>query len=134
MPTTLGLNGGKLAPCPDSPNCVSSLATDPRHAIAPFALNRSQGAAKEELRQAAAKLPRARLVSETDDYLHFEFRSLIFRFVDDVEFHLDTASKTIHVRSASRVGQSDFGVNRRRVESIRALLPEAMRSKPAGGL
>ncbi len=127
-PTNLGLTGGKLAPCPDSPNCVSSLATDPRHAIAPFALDRSAGAAKEELRRAAASLPRAKLITEQDVYLHFEFRSLIFRFVDDVEFHLDAATKTIHIRSASRVGHSDLGVNRRRVEAIRARLPEGMRS------
>lgn len=133
-PTNLGLNGGRLAPCPDSPNCVSSAATGPRHAIAPFALDRSFGAAKEELRQAAAKLPRAKLITEQENYLHFEFRSLVFRFVDDVEFHLDEATKTIHIRSASRVGHSDFGVNRRRIEAIRALLPEAMRSKPAGNL
>lgn len=133
-PTNLGLTGGKLAPCPDSPNCVSSQATDAGHAIAPFALDRSPGAAREELRQAATKLPRAKLISEQENYLHFEFRSLIFRFVDDVEFHLDAATKTIHVRSASRVGHSDLGVNRRRVEAIRALLPAAMRSKPAGNL
>lgn len=123
VPNNLGLTGGKLAPCPESPNCVSSLATDPRHAILPFVLDRSLDAAREELKQAASKLPRVRLVTERDNYLHFEFRSLVFRFVDDVEFHLDEAAKTIHVRSASRVGHSDFGVNRRRVESIRARLP-----------
>ncbi len=127
-PSSLGLTGGKLAPCPDSPNCVSSTATDPRHGIAGFALDRSLGAAKEELKQAVAKLPRVKLISEQDNYLHFECRSFLFRFVDDVEFHLDAATKTIHVRSASRVGHSDFGVNRRRIEAIRALLPEAMRS------
>lgn len=127
-PTNLGLTGGKLAPCPNSPNCVSSTATDPRHAIAGFALDRAAGAAKEELRAAIAKLPRAKLISETDNYLHFEFRSFIFRFVDDVEFHLDAPTKTIHVRSASRVGHSDLGVNRRRVESIRVRLPEPMRN------
>lgn len=130
MPTNLGLTDGKLAPCPDSPNCVSSQATDSRHAIAPFALDRPLGAAKEELKQAAAKLPRAKLISEQENYLHFEFRSLVFRFVDDVEFHLDAATKTIHVRSASRVGYGDFGVNRRRVETLRAQLPEAMRKAP----
>lgn len=129
-PTNLGLSGGKLAPCPESPNCVSSQATDPRHAIEAFALDRSFGAAKEELRQAAAKLSRAKLISEQENYLHFEFRSLVFRFVDDVEFHLDDATKTIHLRSASRVGHSDLGVNRRRVEAIRALLPETMRRAP----
>lgn len=127
VPNNLGLTGGKLAPCPDSPNCVSSAATDLRHAIAPFVLDRSLGAAKEEFKRAIATLPRAKLISETDNYLHVEFRSLLFRFVDDVEFHLDGATKTIHVRSASRVGHSDLGVNRRRIEFIRALLPETMR-------
>lgn len=127
MPTNLGLSGGQLAPCPASPNCVSSRATDAAHAIAPFALDRSPGAAKEELRSAIANLPRAKLISETENYLHFEFRSLLFRFVDDVEFHLDDQTHSIHVRSASRVGHSDLGVNRRRVEAIRALLPAGMR-------
>ena len=131
-PHPLGLTGGKLAPCPDSPNCVSSTASDPRHAIVGFALDRSPGAAKEELKQAIARLPRAKLISESDNYLRFEFRSFLFRFVDDVEFHLDQTTKTIQIRSASRVGHSDFGVNRRRVEAIRALLPEAMRSQPSG--
>ena len=129
-PNNLGLTSGKLAPCPDSPNCVSSAVADPRHAIAGFALDRSPGAAKEELKQAVAKLPRVKFISESDNYLRFECRSLLFRFVDDVEFHLDDATKTIHVRSAARVGHSDFGVNRRRVEAIRAGLPVEMRSAP----
>lgn len=133
-PNNLGLTGGKLAASPDSPNCVSSAATDPRHAIAPFVLDRSLGAAKEELRSAIAKLPRVKLITESDNYLHFECRSLIFRFVDDIELYLDAEAKTIHVRSASRVGHSDLGVNRRRVEAIRAFMPESMRSKPAGNL
>lgn len=129
-PTNLGLTDGRLAPCPDSPNCVSSTATGPRHAIAPFALDRSTAEAKSELKRVIANLPRAKLIAERDNYLHFEFRSLIFRFVDDVEFHVDETTKAIHVRSASRVGHSDLGVNRRRVEAIRALLPEKMRSAP----
>lgn len=133
-PSSLGLQAGRLAPCPDSPNCVSSVATDTRHVIAPFALDRSVGCAKEELKQAIAKLPRTKLITETENYLHFEFRSLILRFVDDVEFHLDETTKTIHVRSASRVGHSDLGVNRRRVEAIRERLPEAMRSKAFSNL
>ncbi len=129
-PKHLGLTGGKLAPCPGSPNSVSSAATDPRHAIAPFILERSAGAAKEELKQAAVKMPRAKLISEADHYLHFEFRSLIFRFVDDVEFQLDEGTKTIQLRSASRVGYWDLGVNRRRVERFRALLPKDMQGRP----
>lgn len=127
-PETLGLHMGRLAPCPATPNCVSSTATDPQHAIAPFVLDRSPGAAKEELRRAAAKLPRATLITDREHYLHFEFRSLVFRFVDDVEFHVDETAKLIHVRSAARVGHSDLGVNRRRVEAIRAHLPATMRA------
>jgi len=129
-PTNLGLTDGRLAPCPDSPNCVSSTATDPRHAIAPFALDRSVAEAKSELKRVIAILPRAKLIAERDNYLHFEFRSLIFRFVDDVEFHVAETTKVIHVRSASRVGHSDLGVNRRRIESIRSFLPETMRIAP----
>jgi uncharacterized protein (DUF1499 family) len=68
-------------------------------------------------------LPRTKLVEENDSYLHYEFTSLLFRFVDDVEFLFDDESKTIHFRSASRTGYGDFGVNRRRMEVIRSLLP-----------
>ena len=129
-PDSLGLRESRLAPCPATPNCVSSTSSDPKHAITPFALDRSLGAAKEELRRAATQLPRAKLISDRGNYLHFEFRSLVFRFVDDVEFHLDETTKLVHVRSASRVGHSDLGVNRRRVEAIRAHLPATMR-RPA---
>ena len=67
-------------------------------------------------------MPRAKLIEEDDSYLHFEFTSLLLRFVDDVEFLFDEESKTIHFRSASRVGYGDFGVNRRRMEEIRKLV------------
>lgn len=129
VPKTLGLTNAKLAACPDSPNCVSSAAEDARHAIAPFALDRSLGATEEELKAAMAKLPRTKLCSQGGTYLHFECRSLIFRFVDDVEFQCDEASKLIHFRSASRVGHSDLGVNRRRMEAVRASLPKSMQYK-----
>jgi uncharacterized protein (DUF1499 family) len=67
-----------------------------------------------------AGLPRAKLVQEDDAYLHYEFTSLLLRFVDDVEFLFDDETKTIHFRSASRTGYGDFGVNRRRMEDIRS--------------
>ena len=125
-PTTLGLHDGRLAPCPASPNCVSSTAADAEHAVTPFPLDRPVSEAKAELKRAIAGLPRATLISETENYLHYEFRSLVFRFVDDVEFQFEEAAKVIHLRSASRVGHSDLGVNRRRVEAIRARLPASM--------
>ena len=69
-----------------------------------------------------ADLPRAKLVEEDEDYLHYEFTSLLLRFVDDVEFVFDDATRTIHFRSASRTGYSDLGVNRRRMEEIRVVV------------
>lgn len=72
------------------------------------------------LKGIVANLPRAKLVEEDETYLHYEFTSLLLRFVDDVEFVFDDETKTIHFRSASRTGYSDLGVNRRRMEEIRA--------------
>jgi uncharacterized protein (DUF1499 family) len=113
-----------LAPCPSSPNCVSTLALaeDTRHAIAPFAYRKSRAEAKEALKAAIVLLRRTKLVEEDEAYLHFEFTSRLLRFVDDVEFVIDDESKTIHFRSASRIGYGDHGVNRDRMEEIRRLV------------
>lgn len=111
----------QLGPCPSSPNCVSTKAEDAGHAIAPFRYQKTRPEAKEALKAIVRSLPRTKLVEEDETYLHFEFTSLLLRFVDDVEFLLDDEAKTIHFRSASRTGHSDFGVNRRRMEDIREL-------------
>lgn len=111
----------QLVPCPSSPNCVSTKAQDEGHAIAPMRYHKSRLEAKEALKEAIRSLPRAKLVEEDESYLHYEFTSLLLRFVDDVEFLFDDEAKTIHFRSASRTGHSDFGVNRRRMENIREL-------------
>lgn len=74
------------------------------------------------LKDVIRSLPRTQLVEENEGYLHYEFTSLLLRFVDDVEFLFDEGTKTIHFRSASRTGYSDFGVNRRRMEEIRILV------------
>jgi uncharacterized protein (DUF1499 family) len=74
------------------------------------------------LKTVLTTLPRTKLVDEDESYLHYEFTSLLLRFVDDVEFLFDEATKTIHFRSASRLGHSDFGVNRKRMEQMRALV------------
>ena len=115
----MGVTGGRLAACPDSPNCVSSQSTDPRHAIDPLRYEGAAQKARERLVKAISGMKRARIVAAEERYIHAEFTSAFFRFVDDVEFLLDDGTRTIHVRSASRVGYSDFGVNRRRVEEIR---------------
>src|SRR5512147_2768168 len=111
-----------LPPCPSSPNCVSTQATDDGHAIAPLRYKKPRAEAKEALKAAIATLPRVKLVEEDESYLHYEFTSLLLRFVDDVEFLFDDETKTIHFRSASRTGYGDLGVNRRRMEKIRDLV------------
>ena len=108
-----------LPACPDSPNCVSSLSTEETHAIKPFSYEGTPAQAWEHLKAAVLSGKRVTLIKDTGTYLHVEVRSLIFQFTDDVEFLLQESDKLIHVRSASRVGHSDFGVNRKRVEQIR---------------
>lgn len=110
-----------LQPCPSSPNCVSTYAQDAGHAIAPFPYRKSRAEAKEALKAILNALPRVTLVDEDESYLHYEFTTLLLRFVDDVEFLFDEETKTIHFRSASRMGYGDFGVNRRRMEELRGL-------------
>jgi uncharacterized protein (DUF1499 family) len=108
-----------LAPCPLTPNCVSSQASDTGHFIAPISYTGPADQAMQRMQQVLAQLERSTLVGHTATYLHFEVRSMLFRFVDDIECLLDPAAGVIHIRSASRVGLSDLGVNRRRVEHIR---------------
>ncbi len=111
-----------LSPCPSSPNCVSTQAQDESHAIAPLRYQKTRAEAKEALKAIIRTLPRTKLVEEDDTYLHYEFTSLLLRFVDDVEFLFDDEAKTIHFRSASRTGYGDLGVNRHRMEEIRTLI------------
>jgi uncharacterized protein (DUF1499 family) len=126
-PDNLGVHNGRLADCPDSPNCVSTFATDDSHHIEPLHFDGPPEAAFAHLQQVVAGMPRARIVTATDRYMHVEFTSTLFRFVDDVEFLLDPDQKLIHFRSASRVGRSDLGVNRKRMEGIRKQLGEPFR-------
>ena len=130
IPATADKAAQPLAPCPDSPNCVSSQSpeSDHEHYIAPFRFRGDSADAWQRMKAALLAEERVTIVEEREDYLHSEIRSLIFRFVDDVEFSLDVDAGLIHVRSASRVGYSDFGVNRKRVEHIRT----AFDSQPAG--
>ena len=118
-PNNLGVKSGELAPCPDSPNCVSTEARDAKHRIEPLKYSTSREEAMRKLTAAIQSMPRRKIVIATGNYLHVEFSSAIFRFVDDVEFFLDDATQTIHFRSASRLGYSDLGVNRKRMEEIR---------------
>jgi uncharacterized protein (DUF1499 family) len=120
-PATLGIHDGRLSPCPSSPNCVCSYDDDKKHAVDALKTHNDPEADLDRLVQIIEKLPRTKVVSREENYLHAEFTSLIFRFVDDVEFLVDSEQGKIHVRSASRIGYSDMGVNRRRIEHIRTL-------------
>lgn len=121
-PTNLGVKASRLAPCPSSPNCVSSDADDSAHSIAAFALAMPSGDAWLAVRGSVESLSLTKIIAEASDYLHAECTSAVFGFVDDLELHLRTAEGVIAVRSASRLGYSDLGVNRRRIEKLRALL------------
>lgn len=123
-PANLGITDDRLANCPKTPNCVSSFSTDPAHQIAPLRYTASPETAFADLKQTILALPRTQIIAETDRYLYAEFTSRIMGFVDDVEFYLDQPAGVIQVRSASRLGESDLGVNRKRIESIRAKLNE----------
>lgn len=120
-PKDLGLTEGKLKACPAKPNCVcSQVDGDQEHSIAPLKFEGDPAAAWQRLQAVVKAEPRAAIVTVDDKYLHAEYTSLIFRYVDDVEFVLAPETHEIHCRSASRAGYSDLGVNRKRIEAIRA--------------
>jgi uncharacterized protein (DUF1499 family) len=122
-----GESGGKnrLGPCPASPNCVSSVEPGKGHFIPPLNYAGTPEAVYGKLLRILESLPRVRIVEREKDYLHAEFKSGGFGFVDDVEFFFPSDASVIHVRSASRKGYYDFGVNRRRIEGLRKRLAEA---------
>src|SRR5262245_29939753 len=124
-PTNLGVKNGRLAPCPSSPNCISTQADDEQHRMEPIPFSGSRQEAMQRLKSAVGSIPRTKIVAEADDYLHVEATSLVFRFVDDVEFFADENARVVHFRSASRVGRSDFGANRKRMEEIRQAFERA---------
>jgi uncharacterized protein (DUF1499 family) len=127
----LGVKNAELAPCPDSPNCVSSQAepSDDTHYIQPLDIPADQKLSirqvTDQLCELVDNMPRTNLITSTDDYLRFEFTSAIMRFVDDVEFYV--THDCIHVRSASRIGRSDLGANRKRIEKIRSAWERSLR-------
>lgn len=118
-PSLLGAQGGHLQPCPERPNCVSSQSPDPEHFVEPIVFEGSARQAMQALKQAIDDSPRAEVIRADDNYLYAEFTSKLMGFVDDVEFYFDNRTKLIEVRSASRLGESDLGVNRKRVEALR---------------
>lgn len=110
----------RLAPCPRTPNCVSTQAPPGRQRMEPIPYGGTPAQVRERLLEVLRHHPRTRIVRQEPDYLKAECRSRIFRFVDDVELVFDDEARLIHFRSASRLGRKDFGVNRERMERIRA--------------
>lgn len=115
-----GIEQGRLAPCPGKPSCVCSQDTDPQHAIEPLIVKGDKPI--EKIAEVVGNMPRTKIIKQTPNYLHATFRSKVFQFIDDVEFYYDSKEGVVHVRSSSRVGYRDFGVNRDRVEKIRSYL------------
>lgn len=120
----LGVREGQLSPCPDSPNCVVSQNADADHEIPPLSYTSGRDTARETLLKVLTVVPRTRVVEQTDDYIRFESSSRLLGFVDDGEFYFPAEDNIIQVRSASRVGESDLSVNRRRMEQIRLALQD----------
>ncbi|MDA0280171.1 MAG: DUF1499 domain-containing protein [Proteobacteria bacterium] len=115
-PQDIGVRDGRLIACPESPNCVSSYESSEEHSIAALDGNLNQ------IQQILLTMDGANIVEQSSNYLYAEFTSSLMGYVDDVEFLYDAASNTTHIRSASRVGYSDMGANRGRVEAIRSQL------------
>ena len=121
-PDYLGVKDGRLPRPRSTPNCVSSQAdpADKQHFIEPLRFKGTVPEAIAAARKAVESMARATVIRQEGNYLYAEFRSALLGFVDDVEFTYDEKAGVLHVRSASRLGRRDFGVNRARVEALRA--------------
>jgi uncharacterized protein (DUF1499 family) len=106
-------------PCPESPNCVCSLDTDEEHGIKALPMHADAAATTAALKAVIAEMPRTKLLEEAPNYLRFQFTSGLMRYKDDLELHLVPEQGRVEVRSASRIGHSDLGANRARVEELR---------------
>ena len=118
-PVDLGVTLGKLATCPETPNCVSTQADDELHSISPLIINGTTQQAQDMLLSIVEDMPRTNVVVNDPGYIYVEFHTGIMRYTDDVEFWFDESTGVIQFRSASRLGSGDFGLNRRRMEQIR---------------
>jgi uncharacterized protein (DUF1499 family) len=123
-PTTLGMVGGRLTPCPATPNCVGSEDPSAAHRMPPIPLTGWPSEARRRLTALIERRPRARIVAVDSNYVRAEFRSRVFGFIDDVEFRIDLPSHAVHFRSASRLGRGDLGVNRRRMHALATALAD----------
>ena len=123
-PENLGVTNGQLMPCPETPNCVCSQgpSEDSEHFITPMSYTVSPALLQEKILDVISDTARVRIVTASDDYIHLEATTALMRFVDDFELYIDKNEKLLHFRSASRIGHSDFGANRKRVETFKSML------------
>jgi len=126
---TLGLIQGQLTECSKNPNCVSSQTTQRSKYIAPINASDTPELTWLMLRDVVDNMPQALLITENEIYRHYQFTTPLMGFIDDVELVFDRTENLIHVKSASRVGQSDMGANRNRVALLRESLDEALSRK-----
>ncbi|KAA3603960.1 MAG: DUF1499 domain-containing protein [Calditrichaeota bacterium] len=116
-PEKLGIVDGKFFPCPDFPNCVSSQETDEEHKIEPIKFENENPIS--QLEKVISSFPKTTILTKTENYIYAEFQTFLMNYIDDVEFYIDFENKLIHVKSFSRLGKSDLGANRKRVEEIK---------------
>lgn len=120
VPVAIGVSDGQFAPCPASPNCVSTQADDAEHHLDPIPYTISLSEARTLLLEIVWSLPRTDVSTVTADYIHAVTKTRIFSFLDDTEIYIDDAAKLVHIRTAARLGYGDHGVNRQRAEEIAA--------------
>lgn len=123
-PETIGLHNEQLSPCPESPNCVLSQNPDDDHAIEPLSYTGERSQAKTTLLKVLSVVPRTSIIEDNDQYIRVEFQTQLMGFIDDGEFYFPSGQNVIHVRSASRLGESDLNLNRRRIEQIRLAMAD----------
>ncbi len=118
-PKDIGVYDSTFSPCPKTPNCISSDAIDSKHKTNAFELNSAHAENWKAIYNAVDNLPNTKIITFNDRYLHAECSSAVFGFVDDLQLHLRNNTKHVAIKSAARLGYSDFGVNQKRIEQLR---------------
>jgi uncharacterized protein (DUF1499 family) len=123
-PKNLGVNNGKLAEMPSSPNAVSSQTKETEKKVEPLKFKGSISESKEAILEIIKSMGNVNIIENKEDYIYAVFTTEKMKYNDDVEFYFDKSSQLIHFRSASRVGYSDMGLNKQRYEDIKKLYME----------
>ncbi len=124
QPEGLGVENGRLSPCPDSPNCVSTFSNGKEHGMDAWGMDGEITAVRQQLLDLLTETPNVTIITTTPNYIHAEFRTPFLHLIDDVEFVIDGENGQINFRSASRLGYSDFGVNRKRMIALEKAFAE----------